>query len=102
MAKSHGNSHNNDKPHHLYQIKDRIDDDVLKYGISADPIDDDGLSERVRSQLNLYNAIVGWVRFFAEILITGIQGRKRAEEIEQEYIGEYEQKHGRKPRANRK
>jgi len=102
MAKPHGNSHKNDKTHHLYQIKDRIDDDILKFGISADPIDEDGLSERVRSQINLYNTIVGWVRFFGEILITGIQGRKKAEEIEKEYIEAYEQEFGHKPRANRK
>ena len=86
----------------MYQIKDRVDDDILKYGISADPIDEDGQSERLRSQLRLYNTIVGWIRFFGEILITNIQGRKRAEEVENEYIEVYKKENRRKPRANRK
>ncbi|GEM_PF-5819827 len=57
MAK-HRNSHDNDLEHHLYGIMDSIDDDVVKYGISSDPIGKDGLSDRLRRQLGLFNAIV--------------------------------------------
>lgn len=32
----HGNSNKNNKPHHLYEIRDSEDDDVFKYGISHD------------------------------------------------------------------
>lgn len=42
----HGNSLNNPNPHHLYKIIDREDNDVFKYGISDDPIDEDGLSKK--------------------------------------------------------
>ena len=102
MNKKHRNSHQNEEHHHLYAIWDKEEEDVLKYGISSDPIEEDGLSRRIRSQLNLFNAIVGVMRFFGKILIKGIKGRKKAEDIEQEYIDAYEKKHGRKPRANRK
>jgi len=75
MAK-HRNSHDNDLDHHLYAILDNKDEDIVKYGISSDPIDKDGLSKRLRIQLKLYNAIVGWARFYGKILIKGIKGRK--------------------------
>lgn len=44
----HKNSYRNPLPHHLYQIIDKIDDDVFKYGISCDPIGLDGMSDRIR------------------------------------------------------
>ena len=101
MAK-HRNSHDNELDHHLYAISDNKDKDIVKYGISADPIGKDGLSTRLRRQLSLFNALVGWARFYGKILIIGIKGRKKAEDIENEHIAAYEKKHGRKPRANRK
>ncbi|MEM1121680.1 MAG: hypothetical protein AAGJ18_14610 [Bacteroidota bacterium] len=96
------NSHDNDLEHHLYGIMDSIDDDVVKYGISSDQIGIDDLSDRLRRQLNLFNAVVGWARFYGRIILKGIKGRKKAEEIEDDYIKEYEKRNGRKPRANRK
>lgn len=45
----HGNSHKNQNLHHLYGIFEKESDDVLKYGISDDPIGEDGLSNRVRA-----------------------------------------------------
>lgn len=30
----HGNSNRNTKQHHLYEIRDSVDDDIFKYGIS--------------------------------------------------------------------
>ena len=56
----------------------------------------------MRKQVNLGNLFVGWIRFFANIILKNIQGREKAEEIEREYIDAYEEKHGRKPRGNRK
>ena len=102
MSKRHRNSHQNEDEHHLYAIWDEEEEDVVKYGISSNSIEEDGLSRRVRSQVNLFNAIVGVVRFFGKILIKGIKGRKKAEEIENEHIDAYEKKYSRKPRANRK
>ena len=39
MAKpsKHGNSYENDAPHHLYEIQDKEEDDIFKYGISYWP-----------------------------------------------------------------
>ena len=45
MSKRHRNSHQNEDDHHLYVIWDKEDEDVVKYGISSDPIDEDGFLE---------------------------------------------------------
>jgi URI fold toxin 2 len=49
---SHKNSFQNEDLHHLYEIIDRVDDDVFKYGISCKPIDEQGQSSRMREQVN--------------------------------------------------
>lgn len=97
----HGNSNKNPKPHHLYEIRDSEDDDVFKYGISHDPIDEDGYSNRMRVQVNFLNLGVKWLRFFARILVFDIPGRKEAKRVEREHIRQYREKHGRNPRGNR-
>lgn len=98
----HGNEKRNPKPHHLYEIRDIADDSVFKYGISAEPIEKDGYSRRMRKQVKLGNLFVGWMRFFAKILIDNIPGRKRAEELEDEHIEMYREKTGKMPRGNLK
>jgi len=97
----HGNSNKNNKLHHLYEIRDSTDDDVFKFGISHDPIDEDGLSERCREQVDFLNLGVKWLRFFGRILIRNIPGRIEAKLIEREHIKAYKSKHGRNPRGNR-
>ena len=59
----HGNSNLNKKKHHLYEIRDSVDDDVFKYGISDGLIDENGLSKRMRLQINFLNLGVNWKRF---------------------------------------
>ena len=98
----HKNALSNDEPHHLYEIVDKTDNDTFKFGISGDPIEEDGLSRRVRRQVNLLNLVDNWARFFARILVFDIQGRKEAARIEKEYIQNYKTKYGRKPRGNPK
>jgi len=73
----HGNSNKNNKQHHLYEIKDSVDDDVFKYGISHDPIGEDGYSKRMRIQVDFLNLGVKWLRFFARILLIDIPGKRR-------------------------
>jgi len=73
----HRNSHKNKSPHHLYEIYDKQEEEVFKYGISSDNIEEDGLSYRIRRQLRILNLAAGWVRYFARILLEGIAGRKR-------------------------
>ncbi|MCF8245662.1 MAG: hypothetical protein K9J37_13765 [Saprospiraceae bacterium] len=97
---AHKNSYQNEEPHHLYEIIDRVDDDVFKYGISCKPIDKNGTSSRMREQVNHLNRVDKWLRFFARILLRNIPGKKEARRIEKEHIREYEQKHGVRPRGN--
>lgn len=96
----HGNSNKNNKLHHLYEIRDSEDDDVFKYGISHDPVDADGLSKRCRDQVNFLNLGVNMIRFFGRILLKNIPGRITAKRYEDEYIEQYREKNGRKPRGN--
>lgn len=102
MKKKHRNSLDSEELQHLYAIHDSKRKDIHKYGISSDPIGEDGLSDRIRDQVNLFNLIAGWARFFAEIILRNIPGRRKARQIEDEYIERYRQKHGHKPRGNRK
>lgn len=98
--KFHGNSKQNDKEHHLYEIYDREEKDVFKYGISDKKIEEDGYSARMREQVDYLNRAVGWLRFFAKILIQGIFGKEKARGLEDEHVDEYREKHGRNPRGN--
>lgn len=100
--KKHGNRLDNDADHHLYVILDKEKEDIFKYGISHDPIDEDGISDRIREQLNLYNLIAGWLRFFAKVLIKNIPGREKARKLEDQHINDYRKSHGRNPIGNRK
>jgi len=43
----HRNSHKNQAHHHLYEIYDKEEEEVFKYGISSDPIEEDGISRRI-------------------------------------------------------
>jgi URI fold toxin 2 len=98
--KIHGNSNNNTNPHHLYEIRDSVDDDVFKYGISDEPIDEEGQSDRMKLQVNFLNLGVNWLRFFARILLFDISDRRKAKRIEKEHIKNYKDLNGRRPRGN--
>ncbi|MDZ7878650.1 MAG: hypothetical protein U5L45_13305 [Saprospiraceae bacterium] len=98
----HGNSNKNDKLHHLYGIYDKEDDGLFKYGISHDPIDNDGLSDRSRDQINFLNLAVNWERFYVKILIANIPGREKAKIIETQFIDTFCEKNGHNPRGNLK
>ena len=96
----HGNSNKNNKPHHLYAIYDKEDDGLFKYGISHDPIDADGLSDRARNQITFLNLAVNWSRFYVKILIINIPGREKAKLIETQFIDTFREKQGHNPRGN--
>ncbi len=98
---AHKNSYENKDPHHLYEIIDRgKDNDVFKFGICCKPIDDNGSSSRMREQVNALNRIDKWLRFFARILIRDIPGKREARRLEKQYIQEYFEKTGERPRGN--
>ncbi|MBL7795710.1 MAG: hypothetical protein JNJ90_04325 [Saprospiraceae bacterium] len=98
----HGNSHENKQSHHLYKIWDVEEQKVFKYGISDDPIDADGMSDRLRDQINLYNLVANFIRFIGEVLLRNIPGRAEAERIEKDYIERHIEEFGERPRGNRK
>jgi hypothetical protein len=99
----HKNDDDSQELHHLYEIVDKVDYDIFKYGISSGPISKkDGMSKRMRVQLRLANLIDNWNRFFARILIRDIEGRREAKRIETEHIQSYKEKHGQRPRGNLK
>ena len=43
---------------------------------------------------------MNWLRFFAQILLLDIPGKKEAKRIEEEHIQNYKKQHGKKPRGN--
>lgn len=96
----HKNSNQSMEPNHLYEIIDKEDENTFKYGISADPIGEDGLSDRMREQINFLNRLFEWARFFGRILIFDIPGKKEARKLEKGHIKAYEKKNGRKPKGN--
>ena len=98
----HGNSHANYEMHHLYEIWDEQEAEVFKYGVSKDPIGADGLSKRLRIQVKMNNLIAGILRYIGRILIFGIEGKEKAERLEDEYTDAFMEKHGRMPRGNLK
>jgi hypothetical protein len=100
MPSKHGNSHENENDHHLYAIKDRKRKGIYKYGVCGRPLNKDGSSPRANDQVRLYNRVVGWARFFSQIVLTGIKGRKAAEEVEIQYIDDYRAQNGEKPPGN--
>ena len=97
---AHGNSLANNNPHHLYVIRDEAQGDIFKFGISDDPIDWDGISKRMRTQIDFLNRAVGFARFSGEVLSKNIAGRAKAKELEDEHIDRYFEEQGRKPRGN--
>ena len=97
----HGNDKRNANPHHLYDIYKSSNRDTFKYGISDDPIEDDGLSARARDQLDALNLAAEYRKFEAEILVENIPGRAKALELERSYIDAYYQQHGHNPPGNK-
>lgn len=96
----HGNDQRDPAEHHLYKINDRERKGVYKFGISSQALNQDGSSPRANEQVNLFNKVVGWARFFTTILLTGIQGRAQAQDLEEQHAKEYEEKYGHQPPGN--
>jgi hypothetical protein len=94
--KQHANSKSNQAEHHLYEIFDSKEDDVFKYGICGKPLNKDGTSPRAKAQARYLSG----VRYLVTILFTGIFGRAKAVEMEDELIEAYRQKNGRRPYGN--
>jgi URI fold toxin 2 len=98
--KPHGNSLSNENLHHLYEIFKKEDGNTYKFGISDDPIEADGLSERVRKQVLEMNRAAEYDKYAAQIVLLDIQGRIEANRIEISYIDTYYLKNRRNPIGN--
>lgn len=96
----HANRNDNDADHHLYEIYDHGRSNTYKYGICGNPLNSNGSSPRANIQVKEANRLVGWIRFFARILLIGIPGRLEAKRIEDEHIEDYRIKYGSKPPGN--
>ncbi len=97
----HGNSKENPNLHHLYELYKIENRDTFKYGISDDPIDEDGFSARVRDQLEAMNMAAEYQKYSGEILEKDIAGRLEALRAEREMIDQYYEIHGRNPIGNK-
>ncbi|MEZ4959186.1 MAG: hypothetical protein R2830_05160 [Saprospiraceae bacterium] len=95
----HGNSNQNDESHHLYEIWDDQEQEIFEYGISSEPIEDDGLSKRVKEQVQILNLAAGWLRYLARIILKHLPNRILAKEKEDEYMDAFEAQYSRLPRA---
>ncbi|MBW8890214.1 MAG: RHS repeat protein [Fibrobacteres bacterium] len=51
----HGNNASSDNTQHVYEIKDNQTGDTFKYGISGQPMNQDGTSPRANTQVNALN-----------------------------------------------
>lgn len=72
----------------MYEIIDVQEEETYKYGISADEIDADDSSDRLRNQIKLFNLVANALRFIGRILMRDIPGREAAERLENEHIEE--------------
>ena len=70
---------------------------MFKYGISHDPIDADGLSDRSRDQIKFLNLAVNCQCFYVKILIVNIPGREKARIIETQFIDAFCEKNEENP-----
>jgi hypothetical protein len=71
--------------YHLYEIVNSEVNDTFKYGISGKPLNLDGTSPRANEQLKQMNLASGYLKFFANILLFGISGRREAKRLEKKY-----------------
>jgi hypothetical protein len=66
----HGNSAASQKPQHGYEIFKTADDDVVKTGISGQPLNQNGSSPRANRQVNQWNKQEGAGTYDAKVVTT--------------------------------
>jgi hypothetical protein len=59
--RQHANSHKNMDEHHLYEIIDTAENNILKYEISGKPLREDEKSPSAEEQVRFLNRIAGWI-----------------------------------------
>ncbi|MGF7036581.1 RHS repeat-associated protein [Paenibacillus mucilaginosus] len=74
----HGNSRNNTRDHHGYEIYEVATGDVVKTGISGGALKDDGTSRRAGYQVRKLNDAEGSGKYAQRVVATGMKGRQAA------------------------
>ena len=80
----HGNSKTSTKPQHGYEIYNKKTGDVVKTGISGQPLNKNGTSPRANTQVNKLNKLAGEDLYDARIVIKDMPDRVTALEWEKE------------------
>ena len=80
----HGNSKISTKPQHGYEIYNKKTGDVVKTGISGQPLNKNGTSPRANTQVNKLNKLAGEDIYDARIVIEDMPDRVSALEWEKE------------------
>lgn len=78
----HGNHKASPKPHHRYEIYEVKTGNVVKTGISGQPLNANGSSPRANPQVNYWNQQDGAGKYAARVVETNIPGRAAALEVE--------------------
>ena len=80
----HGNSKTSTKPQHGYEIYNKKTGDVVKTGISGQPLNKNGTSPSANIQFNKLNKLAGENIYDARIVIENMPDRATALEWEKE------------------
>lgn len=74
-GKVHGNSKQSTNEQHKYEIYEKATNDVVKTGLSGQPLNKDGSSPRANAQVNALNKECGYPKYDSIVNITGIPDR---------------------------
>ncbi len=85
-APPHGNSRQSTRPQHGYEIYNTETGDVVKTGISGQPLNQNGTSPRANAQVNAWNKAEGPGTYAARIGPTDMPGRAPALRWEQQNV----------------
>jgi RHS repeat-associated protein len=85
-APPHGNSRQSTRPQHGYEIYNTQTGDVVKTGISGQPLNQNGTSQRANAQVNAWNNAEGPGTYAARIGPTDVPGRTAALRWEQQNV----------------
>ena len=85
-APPHGNSRQSTRPQHGYEIYNTQTDDVVKTGISGQPLNQNGTSPRANAQANAWNKAEGPGTYAVRIGPTDMPGRAPALRWEQQNV----------------
>ena len=84
VDKIHGNSKKSTNEQHVYEIYEKATNDVVKTGLSGQPLNKDGSSPRANTQVNKLNKESGYPKYDSRVVITGIPDRVQGLQKESE------------------